>query len=372
MSSYTCHIDKNFQHTAVLRQCLLNHIPIFQDNDFPYEKNKIVLDNGYHQQVIDWDSLIIYFYKKAALCYNQNYDFYYLKNAVSDACRSCYDLLCSGSSYMRFGIEEKMLERKGKNISLASQDIYYACKISKIVIDANPNIRDVLIGGSYYSFFSDLSRTKAIGEIMRISNVYYPLINDMHNAIILPDATPFPQKTSEIFNTPLIIDECVKNLYLKNNGEYFTEDRNRFSQRMYYGGDMPWAAASNKTKIAYANERAAQHNESLQYQETYQENVHILNEFLQYAHHKRITVWLLAFPMTEAYRCAFNPKFKEYYYQALESLNYEIQHIDFNDADVFSDSDFNDMDHLNDTGAAKATSILNSILCETELSHVNI
>ena len=33
MSSYTCHIDKNFQHTAVLRQCLLNHIPIFQDKD---------------------------------------------------------------------------------------------------------------------------------------------------------------------------------------------------------------------------------------------------------------------------------------------------------------------------------------------------
>ena len=70
--------------------------------------------------------------------------------------------------------------------------------------------------------------------------------------------------------------------------------------------------------------------------------------------------------MTEWYLRAFDPKFKEYYYQALESLDYEIHHIDFNDADVFSDSDFNDMDHLNDAGTVKATSILNSILCGTE------
>ena len=95
-------------------------------------------------------------------------------------------------------------------------------------------------------------------------------------------------------------------------------------------------------------------------------NIHILNEFLQYASHKKITVWLVAFPMTEWYLRAFDPKFKEYYYQALESLDYEIHHIDFNDADVFSDSDFNDMGHLNDAGTVKATSILNSILCGTE------
>lgn len=368
MLSYTCHIDKNFQHIAVLRQCLLNHIPIIQDNDFPYEKNKIVLDNDHRRQVIDWDKLLIYFYKKAALCYNQNYDFYYLKNAVSDACQPCYDLLCAGLSYMRFGIEEKMLKRKGKNISLASQDIYYACKISKMIIDANSNIRDVILGGSYYYFFSDLSSVKS-AEITRISNVYYPLLNDMHNAVILPDPFTLPCVISEIFDVSQIIDECTVNLYLKNKGEYFIKERNRFSQKVSYGMEnygVPWVSVSNETKISYAAERAAQHNKSIQYQETYQENIHILNEFLQYANHKKITVWLVAFPMTEWYLRAFDPKFKEYYYQALESLDYEIHHIDFNDADVFSDSDFNDMDHLNDAGAVKATSILNSILCGTE------
>ena len=363
MLVYSCYVDKNFEKIGILRKFLLDNISIYQEEKFEYGNNKILFDNGKSKKVWEWDELIGQFYKKMLIYYNTNYDFFYLKNVINEVCTFKYDILFAGSSYARFGIEEKMLKRKGKNLSLSSQDIYYSCKLLKRLIDSNAEICDVVIGGSYYQFFCDLSSCSG-GELGRVSNVYYPILKDMHNAIFLPDPIEGSGGVSEVFNISVIMDMLARSIYDKSGRSYFTKERNRFTQKMCFWNDpdISWENISKEEKAICAKARAEQHNELIKYYNTYEENIYILNKFCKYAYQKGVNVWMIAFPMTDYYKQELDLRYKDSYYQALERLDNEIHLIDFNDMDIFLDSDFNDMDHLNYSGAVKITNILNTIL----------
>lgn len=362
MTPYTCHIDKRFSRASILRSFLLRHIPVILEDDFPYGQDVLLFDNGQHQKTMSWDRLLLSFYEEASLKFYTNYDFYYLKYALRDAARPDCDLLCAGLSYMRYGIEDRLLERNGKNISLASQDIYYACALSKKIVCENPGIRDVVLGGSYYDFFFDLSACEG-AELKRISNVYYPLLGDLHNAVLVPEPS-LQHKVSEIFDIPAITDLLAADLYAENDRTYFTNERTRFLYKLGYwqNSGLSWSEISEEERTECANERAGQHNKLIRHKDAYQENVRILNEFCQFARERNLRVWILTFPSTKLYLNALDPKFKELHYRTLQSLDCDIRFADLNETDLFTDADFNDMDHLNDAGAAKATSALNEIL----------
>ena len=97
-----------------------------------------------------------------------NWDYFYLNNKVNEAKNA--ETLILGSSYARFGIKEEMME-KAVNLSLPSQDLYYAFELLKKVCSEEHSVKNVILGCGYYSLFSDLSRTKNRGELERISTV---------------------------------------------------------------------------------------------------------------------------------------------------------------------------------------------------------
>lgn len=66
--------------------------------------------------------------------------------------------------------------------------------------------------------------------------------------------------------------------------------------------------------------------------------------------------------MTESYTKSFLNHFKEKFYDVLEMSAYPINLIDLNDNTIFSDADFVDTDHLNESGAKKATEIISQFI----------
>ena len=109
--------------------------------------------------------------------YYNNHDYYYLKNALQQALDTSITTLISGSSYGAFGID---LEYIDNAVNLSS--IKLLCR----ACETNRNIRNIVLCVGHYCFFSDLSLAKTPSELQRISKVYYPLLHDSHNCLILP------------------------------------------------------------------------------------------------------------------------------------------------------------------------------------------
>lgn len=151
-----------------------------------------------------------------------NFDYYYIKNAMSHATSPSIDTIITGSSYGLFGIDTTMLKHE-INLSLPSADLYYSLKGIYKVCQQNKNIRNIVLCCGYYYFFSDLSKTQNLGEIMRISNVYEPLFNDIHNCILLPP------KQDNLFQSDICDIQNVLGIYALGEYEkhYFHNDRPR-------------------------------------------------------------------------------------------------------------------------------------------------
>ena len=117
--------------------------------------------------------------------YYNNHDYYYLKNALQQAQNTNVTTLISGSSYGAFGIDLSYIDN-AVNLSSISQDLYYSIKLLRRACEANRNIKNIVLCVGHYCFFSDLSLAKTPSELQRISKVYYPLLHDSHNCLILP------------------------------------------------------------------------------------------------------------------------------------------------------------------------------------------
>lgn len=98
----------------------------------------------------------------------KNYDAWWLKYQMQRT--DPFDTVVAGSSYPLFGLDMQQLP-SWRNLSLASQDFYYAILLAKQLYARQPYQR-IVLGHYYYSIFSDLSRAENPGELMRISNVY--------------------------------------------------------------------------------------------------------------------------------------------------------------------------------------------------------
>jgi len=312
-----------------------------------------------------WESVLEYFYNYVIILYNSNYDYYYLKNALKSTVKLNIDTLILGSSYACFGIEETLMDINAINLSLPSQDLYYANIIARYVCDKNKNIKRILIGTGYYSFYTDLSKTKNETEIRRVSDVYYPLFQDLHNCLILPNSHCQPD-ISNVYHITKIIDIISEDIFEINNREYFCKGREREKLKLctWNNAKIEWKDVDVLQKIESGEKRANNHNRNKNNEESYLENINHLNSFVKYCNQRNIVVYMIAFPSTSYYKNYLNPDYNKKYKDALNEIKGEIHLLDFNDLDIFCDDDFNDMDHLNKQGAEKLTLVLNEIISE--------
>lgn len=292
----------------------------------------------------------------------KNYDYYFLKNALEKARKPEIHTLICGSSYMRFGIEEGILEET-VNCSLPSQDLYYALQILKYVLEGNRNIKNVVLGGGYYYLFSDLSKTQNEKEIQRVANVYWPIFKDAHNCIFVP-ARNKDRKYSPIFDVDKIYNESIEQYFAEN--PYFSghKKRTRAATKLWNDTSKVWQDLSFEEKTRAGEERAQIHNKGIRRIATLEENIHTIREFVNICKENGINVVFLIAPTTEYYQKHIDTKYKEVLYGVLDEIEYPINLIDLVDSEEFLDEDFNDMDHLGDIGAKKMTYMLKAFLKE--------
>ncbi|MBS4980549.1 MAG: hypothetical protein KHZ72_04170 [Lachnospiraceae bacterium] len=311
--------------------------------------------------VIVWEELFLHLYKYVRELYLKNFDYYYLCYNMEKAKRTDITNLIIGSSYARFGMKEAFFNEKTVNLSLVSQDFYYAVKIADEILETNRNVRNIIIGCGYYSFNSDLSRTKS-NELNRISNVYYPIFHDMHHAVVLPPATS--KMKSELLDMERIEQIISKDLLGQRGEAYFLNADMQENAKLctWERTSACWRDLTEEEKYKGAMQRTATHNKIRNRETTFQENQKILQAFIKRCNECKIEVWVVVLPFTKAYLQQLDQAVYRQFIEGLDQIDGMFHSIDFNETDLFTDDDFIDSDHLAESGAYKVSVLMEEIL----------
>ncbi len=317
------------------------------------------------------NALLFKFKKIKDSCFEEYYDYFFLKKMLQKISGKEVNTIFLGSSYTRFGIEDNILPEGFYNLSLPSQDIYYASVIIRNLLDKKTKLNNIVLGFGDYYLYSDLSKAKLYSERKRVSNVYIPLFHDAHNYkkdSILNRTITYNIKEiiCKIIHYEQELSGNFKNFFAphkKNvwNGYYFNYTHSRFDRKNALWGDvnLSWQQISQNEKKEAAKNRAIQHNKCKKYVETFNENIKILKELILLCKSNGIKLYICKFPFTNEYKQFLNTEFMPELDLQLENIGVNNTIIDLKT--LYKDwnySCFNDMDHLNDKGALIATKII--------------
>lgn len=292
--------------------------------------------------------------------YYNNHDYYYLKNALQQALDTSITTLISGSSYGAFGIDLAYIEN-AVNLSSISQDLYYSIKLLCQACETNKNIKNIVLCVGHYRFFSDLSLAKTPSELQRISKVYYPLLHDSHNCLILPPKDEYYMQGN------LIDLEKVITTYATADYKdgFFNEKRprNRCATVVWNAVSKSWSELSAEEKDKAGKTRAESHNKIIKHTASFNENLSVFQDFVYFCNDRGINLLLTAMPASSQYLKYLTPEYKNIFYSVLDKVDGTVHLLDLVEDSSFDNNfDFNDTDHLSDSGARKLSQMISSIL----------
>lgn len=193
-----------------------------------------------------------------------------------------------------------------------------------------------------------------------IRNIYYPLFKDVHNS----NLNNF--NNLEVLND-LDIDFLIKSIFDMNKIEEYLEVQIYSNNKMYYNDTLNprrkhinWMGFSEADREIIGKDRAELHNKLLKYEDTKKEYTKLLYEFFDFLKEYNIELIVVVFPTTKYYSENIDIEFKTEFKSILSILNEKsIKLIDLRKYnDEFNNLDFWDSDHLNETGAIKATNYI--------------
>ena len=328
--------------------------------------------------ILCWDRMEHYLLEAAWPAY-YDAEQYYLRYALEKACKPETDTLILGSSYAKYGLSALAIGKSCVNLGLDAQDIFYTCRLGMQVIEHNPSLRHIVLASGYYWFYSDISRAKSEYSQNLIANTYYPVLKDAHHAV----GVSFTEQRRFLSEELAFLDEgrtlayyCRK-FYDSCGGESAKISRtfvlkpsgwsicNRYTPKTsgaIGSGEYSWKMLPDAVKDAFAQMRCKDHNKLLRHIESFEENKEILNQFILFCNQKKINVYILCMPQTNAYLRYLDPQFQKDYEMALDEIEGIYHFIDFHEVDMFRAEDYMDQDHLSPSGAAKATTFLRELI----------
>lgn len=282
------------------------------------------------------------------------YELVFLESKIKQGCTMYNpETLVVGSSHSLYGIDETCFKNSVINCSMHSQDIYYDYKCAKKIIESNPNYKRCFIVLGYYIPFQDLSKSTKYGYSM-IQNVYYPVLNDSHN---WNSPTPV-SKLYEFMSDDELFAEIKKAAidYLSNQVSFFGCLQKRSS---YFDlGGQEWYEIESDDRAQYGFIRANEHGKIYKYTETFIENIEIIKRFLAFLGQYSVKPVFIVPPFTKWYLDGVTKNQRNAILDLLSNIEQEVDYVDFNEYDLFDDTDFCDTDHLNEKGAKKFSTIL--------------
>ena len=296
-----------------------------------------------------------------------NYEYLFLKGRLEKAIdmRTDEGVLVVGSSHSLNGIDESLFPDL-INCSMHSQDIYYDYACARYVIDqAKGSFRTCMVVFGYYIAYQDLSMSTVVRNSM-VAGVYYPILQDAHNWDV-----PFERNRWEFTDLNLDVDTKIQidriTMEWSQTNPYYSIIRNR-TPFFRVDGNRSWNELTEEEKHLCASERAGSgkqgHGRLLKNVTTYKENIEIYKELIRYLVIHDVKPVVIIPPFTGLYN-AYTPKgMIDGALELINSTDDTVEFVNFNESDMFEDSDFIDTDHLNENGSKKMTEILFNLFGE--------
>lgn len=313
-------------------------------------------------EVFDYTKIVKNLFDVSNSVYKCDYDFNYLKNELEASDNKDVKAIIVGNGYATSGIDKSLLTFKTTNLALPSQDLYYSFEIAKKAIEKNPSINKCLIGVGYYSMYYNLIKSKHKESLRILDEIYKPIIEDDYSnkqgSMSLEDYITNPI-ILELFNLKEL------SIYFNSinhtiNSNYFNSEWTREKNTILKGHNFETLHSDDKFSTGIW--RATQHNKLIN--EFSKSNEKILIEFFDYLESKNVLPIVVVLPTTPYYKRFIDEKYEKSFNDIMNKLNekHKFKLIDFNYNFEFADSDFIDVDHLNETGSIKLTSHLNNLL----------
>lgn len=367
-------INKKYLKTNIYKLDDFNEVNYIKKNE---NKDKhftvLLLDNSVSfasefniedkfDEVFNYNKILENLFETSKTLYKCEYDFNYLKNELEASEYPKIETIVVGNGYTRTGIDKNILNTKAVNLSLPSQDLYYSFDIAKKAIDRNPNIKRCIIGVGYYSMYYNLNKLETEESVYSINEIYEPILNPEINMkkerLSLEDYITNPI-ILEIFNLEEI-STYLNSVHYILNPDYFNSGWTRAKNSVLK--DHNFELLHTDDKFSLGIWRATQHNHLIN--EFSKDNKDVLSNFLKYLNSKNVDAIVVSLPTTSYYRRFLDDRYEKSFNNTIQKLSDEIKFktIDFNKGYDFNDSDFIDIDHLNERGCIKLTSYLNNLL----------
>jgi hypothetical protein len=321
----------------------LRDIPIVALEDINKQPCELIITTV--NDKIDNDILTINFKEYFKSYYDFEISSFLYKLSTNDR---MLDGFITGLSCAKVGIDEDIVCGNVINAAASSQDIFYDFEIAKYILCRNKfanSIKFALIALTYFSFEFDLSKSGIKDRVY----YYYPFIRSLHNKDDLL------KKKCEKFNQLEIILEKI----------FIKDYKNEIYKDLKSEYEDGWKEFTNgyitKEKMQIGIEDAKK--DSLKdYPKTVEENIKILNRYIEFLKERNITPYIIIVPMSKYYSSYLSERIKSEFKTIIEEVSKkkDVKVYDYFNSSIFSDNDFYDAAHLNRSGARKFTELINS------------
>lgn len=188
--------------------------------------------------------------------------------------------------------------------------------------------------------------------------MYEPLFKDVHSCVLLNPKYDVLY-ISEIFNIPFLMETIVQQECPKG---YFNINHTRrdCATRVWKEKEKNWHELDEKEKSEAGRIRALSHMEGCKYISSFQENSLYFEDFVDFTIDRKMNLLLVVPPHSKYYIDNITESCKAAFYKVIDGKMCHF--LDFSNDSRFNEEDFNDADHLNDTGAIKMTRMISDYL----------
>ena len=255
------------------------------------------------------------------------------------------EVLIVGNSETQYGINPIYLSKKAFNLSQSGEHIIYTNEILHKYIAEMPKLKCIVISNSYFSFYRE--RNFQVEENLLVAYNYYHYwgVN--------------PTKLSVFDVNKYVVSLYSSNVFL----EILFHNINYYIQNQYVNGWASFKGTEWNSLTKKAASAIIKDHEKLMEIRDLNENIKTYQSLLDLCKKRDVEVYILNTPKHSFYVNAMNHYYLESNRDIVRKLlraSPSTKYIDYSTDSRFLDTDFYNLNHLNQDGAKKLSVIFNS------------
>lgn len=264
--------------------------------------------------------------------------------------------IVSGLSYVQYGIVVEQLKYPTANIAVGGMDINYSVQMAEKFIDRYPDIKYMILPISYYEGFYDINSSTRTFHKLVLEEVILPVLMDKP----VDEENESNSIFSSVIDMNKLHNDYEEKWKIKLWGKsYFNELHPRSGHGGVSISDLK--ANTEEERYQYAM-KTVRGNESVYKEENKTRILNLLKAFLERMEERDIKVLFFTPPTTKYIFEGMNPIIEENFYKYYIPFFKQYAcctYIDYYRDKEFSFSDFEDYEHLGESGAQKLTKKIN-------------